>query len=70
MTNDDISELFTQITSGLFETDRIYIDKKFGPNFSALRYVNWISDEINKGAKLYKLLYNRIRNRFFSTNNT
>jgi len=57
MNSEDIAELHSEIRKGLFHTDRIFNDQKFTKKIAAERYVNWISDEYSKGAKLYKFSY-------------
>ncbi len=56
---DDISKglIYQQIKKGIFNTDRIALDKRFGRHISADRYVNWIEDEIERGADLYHVFF-------------
>lgn len=43
--NDDPAKqaIFAAIRGGLFNSDRIYLDPKLGPELSAKRYENWVS---------------------------
>jgi hypothetical protein len=42
-----------QITGGVFLTDRVSLDKQFGPTIAAKRYWNWIQSEKELGAEIY-----------------
>jgi GNAT superfamily N-acetyltransferase len=55
MEKSDIDVLFGNIRDGLFDSDRIYNDEHFGKEIASLRYINWISDELEKGCDIYKL---------------
>jgi len=57
MNNKDIDKLFAEIRKGIFTTDRIYIDPYFTHDQAANRYINWISDELDKGSEIFKLTY-------------
>jgi hypothetical protein len=57
MSKSDLETLFSQIRSGLFETDRICIDPFFTKQQAAERYINWIEDSIAKDAIVNKLIY-------------
>lgn len=57
MDDSDINFLFSKIQGGLFQTDRIAIDSHFTKEQAANRYIGWISDELEKGANIYKFLY-------------
>lgn len=41
--NPSREAIFAAIRGGLFNTDRIYLDPKLGPELSAARYQNWVS---------------------------
>jgi hypothetical protein len=45
--------VFHQIMTGIFSTDRISLDKHFGPEIGAQRYCNWIKSEVNQGGKIF-----------------
>ena len=66
MNNKDIDELFNEIKKGIFTTDRIYIDPYFSHDQAANRYINWISDEIKKGCKIFKLTFKDASIGFFT----
>jgi len=57
MTEGDFSALCDELMKGLFNTDRIYCDARFGPEVSARRYKNWLTDERAKSNAVYKLEY-------------
>lgn len=57
MNDSDIAQLFSEIKNGLFSTDRIILDSHFTKEQSANRYVNWITDELSKTSKIYKVTY-------------
>lgn len=62
---NDLEEIFKQINFGMFETDRISLDPKFGIEYSKNRYCGLVMDEIKFGANLYCLQYNNIDIGFF-----
>ena len=62
----DIAELFSELEKNLFNTDRIYNDPNFAAGTSALRYKNWLSDELEKGSAVYKLSLNDVAIGFFA----
>jgi len=57
MTAHDTEHLNAELKSGIFITDRIYLDTTFTKDMAAQRYIYWIQDECNRGANLYKLVY-------------
>lgn len=57
MNDDDIDFMFKEMKAGLFQTDRIALDPYFTIEQSNNRYVYWIRDELDSGAKAYKLVY-------------
>lgn len=66
MNDKDVDELFAEIQKGIFTTDRIYIDPYFTHEQAANRYINWISDEIDKGCNIFKLTYKNDSIGFFT----
>jgi len=50
-------DIFKQIDSSMFSTDRIYLDSSFEKGSSERRYKNWIETTFYKN-ELYKLIYN------------
>lgn len=65
----DIDKLFCEIEKGIFKTDRIYVDPYFTHEQAANRYVNWISDELDKGCEIFKLTYKNDSIGFFTFKN-
>ena len=57
MGKDDIEKLFCEIKKGVFSTDRIYIDPHFTHEQAANRYINWISDELDKSTEAFKITH-------------
>jgi len=49
----DIEFVKNEIMKGIFTTDRIALDQKFGVKLANKRYANWLGDEINKNSCLY-----------------
>ncbi len=66
MDENDLNDLFFEIKNGLFKTDRIILDSKFTPSQSSYRYINWISTELKRKNKVYKILYKNQTIGFFS----
>ena len=57
MDNNELDELYMEINEGMFDTDRIALDDKFGKSISAKRYNNWIKDMVEEGITPYALIY-------------
>lgn len=57
MDESDIAQLNSEINKQMFSTDRIALNPSFGIKTSNIRYMNWISDEIQKGTDIYKMIY-------------
>jgi hypothetical protein len=55
--DDDWQRVAERIHGGLFETDRVFLDPMFSPDQAASRYVNWMRDELDRGASLYELRF-------------
>lgn len=58
MDDSDFDELHTQIRAGIFQTDRVYLDPAFTNEQAANRYIGWIKDDIDRGARVYKGIIN------------
>lgn len=52
---DERNGIIDQVRAGLFHTDRISLDERFGIEVAANRYGNWILDELEGGAELYSV---------------
>jgi len=52
----DLDGLWNEISSGIFNTDRVFLDPAFTPDKSATRYIGWIKDELSRGGKIYKCI--------------
>lgn len=57
MNEEDIDQLFSEINNGMFEEDRISKDPMFGKKVSAIRYLNWTKDLLDKGSMFYVIRY-------------
>jgi len=68
-TNDDFERLGREIKRGVFTTDRIALDPNFGIDIAAIRYVNWIMDEVQNGTEVYEILYKENPIGFFTLKN-
>lgn len=67
-TSSQLKNIQSEISKGLFDTDRIAIDPYFGKDVASKRYMNWISDEFQKNeSSLYELIYQGNRLGFFLT---
>lgn len=59
-TTEALWSIISNITTGMFSTDRIAIDPQFGPELSCLRYRNWIQAEFaHQNTILAKVLYKK-----------
>jgi len=54
---EDFEKLEIEMKKGIFLTDRIALDSNFGIDISALRYVNWLQDEVQRGGEVFEVLY-------------
>jgi hypothetical protein len=66
MSSAGIEDLFTEIRSGVFSTDRISLDSKFGVAMANRRYCYWIQDEISRGANVYSAHIDGLEIGFFA----
>lgn len=57
MNESDLKQLYSEIEKGMFKTDRILLDYHFSENQAAMRYINWIKDELAKNSQVYKIVY-------------
>jgi L-amino acid N-acyltransferase YncA len=55
---EDLTEVTDRLHSGMFDTDRVYLDPHFTAEQAAVRYSNWIGDEVARGAAVYEVVYN------------
>lgn len=59
MQQADIEFLFEQIRLGLFKTNRVALDPKLGLKKSISRYIGWLTDELSRGARFYRINFNQ-----------
>ena len=57
MNENDIEQLREEISAGMFKDDRISRDKHFGIEVSAVRYLNWFNDLVDRGSLPYVIQY-------------
>ena len=53
--------ILSEIRKGIFFTDRIALDSKFGIKVANNRYANWAEDEIKRDSGLYYIIVNEKR---------
>lgn len=53
-----IEKVLSRITPNMFSTDRITLDKEFGPAIGMRRYKNWLATEVKSGkSQLVQVIY-------------
>ena len=57
MNDRDFEEMLYEVDQGMFDTDRIALDERFGMEISAKRYHNWICDLNEQGIRPYAFVY-------------
>lgn len=57
MNMEDLEQLWNEIRDGMFDSDRISNDSRFGKEKSAERYLNWTKDLLRNDAKFYAIRY-------------
>jgi len=57
-TPDMIQRVYDEIAKGIFNSDRIALDKHFTQHIANNRYINWIKDLIDQGNDIYEIYYN------------
>jgi hypothetical protein len=62
----EMERLKNEIKKGIFVSDRIALNPQFGTKIAAVRYINWINDEIAKGAKVFEIIYKTTPIGFFA----
>ena len=66
MTAKDMDVLYEEISKGIFDSDRIYLDNYFSHDLARKRYINWIKDEKEKGTEFLKYVYKENTIGFFA----
>lgn len=56
VSGEKLNTVYEEINKGLFSTDRVAVDPFFTPSQASNRYVNWIKDEVSKGANVYEII--------------
>ena len=62
---EEIDRVSLEIRSDMFKTDRVYLDPEFTREQAANRYVNWMMDEVSRGASVYELRVKKVGIGFF-----
>ena len=57
MNDHDFLILEDELSSGIFQTDRIALDPAFSQELGNKRYIGWIKDAMRNGAQVYKITY-------------
>lgn len=57
-TPDMIQRVYDEIAKGIFNSDRIALDKHFTQHIANNRYINWIKDLIVQGNAIHEIYYN------------
>lgn len=65
-TPEQEQRLELEIMQGIFSTDRISLDPRFGKTVAARRYLNWLHAEKANGAGLYELRHGEVPFGFFA----
>lgn len=55
-TSSHIQNIASEIQKGIFDTDRVALDPRFGSSLAAERYANWLLDEFHSGSKVFEIL--------------
>jgi hypothetical protein len=53
----ELDGLFAELRKGMFNTDRIYLDKRFDKELAAKRYIGWLQDDYKRGVPLHEFYY-------------
>lgn len=65
MSSFDFEKMISNVSEGLFDTDRVTLDPKI-PDLSAkTRFSGWMKDEQARGSSFYKILYKNMDAGFF-----
>lgn len=56
---NEIENICKEIRFGIFDTDRIALDKKFGISVSSNRYSNWIMNEYLNNTDIFQIYYKK-----------
>ena len=70
MNDNDFTQLYKEMQTGIFKTDRISLDPFFSCEIAAQRYLNWIRDEIARDTAIYKVCYKKDSIGFFTFKET
>jgi hypothetical protein len=64
-TPDDLETIYSELKNGMFTTDRVAVDPKFGIEYAGRRYAGWLSDGLSRGSQVYRLSHKNLHVGFF-----
>ena len=62
---DDLETIYSELKNGMFTTDRVAVDPKFGIESAGRRYAGWLSDGLARGSHVYRLSHKNLHVGFF-----
>jgi hypothetical protein len=63
--SDDLERIYSELKNGMFTTDRVAVDPKFGIESAGRRYAGWLSDGLRCGSHVYSLTNKNLHVGFF-----
>jgi hypothetical protein len=63
--SDDLETIYSELKNGMFTTDRVAVDPKFGIESAGRRYAGWLSDGLHRGSHVYSLTHKNLHVGFF-----
>lgn len=63
--SNDLELIFSELRCGMFTTDRVAVDPKFGVELAGRRYAGWLSDGLARGSLIYRLSHKNLHVGFF-----
>ena len=54
---EDVCRIMLEIQAGVFATDRVSLDPRFTPDQAAIRYRNWVEEELHRSSKVYITMF-------------
>jgi len=61
----DLETIYSELKNGMFTTDRVAVDPKFGIESAGRRYAGWLSDGLERGSHVYRLTHKNLHVGFF-----
>jgi hypothetical protein len=63
--SDELDTIYLELQHGMFTTDRVAVDPKFGIQAAGRRYAGWLSDGLKRGHLVYSFTYKNMQVGFF-----